>query len=95
MQQQTSTERQRFNQGFWDGVNARGRTYHMDGHTLALADRHFDRVYAEGVRAGFYLVGDAPETSDDAWGQRQSERKTMRDQRRAIKNARPAPAIIV
>jgi len=83
-----STERQRFNMGFFDGAWARGRSSHLGGHQLALDDRHFDRIYAEGYRAGWYLEGDTPESSDTAWKLRQDARKASAAERKATRGDR-------
>lgn len=93
-----STERQRFNDGFWDGIDTRERPNRIatfEGIRNAIAGRFtYDPLWAEGVRAGYQWQGGKPETSDPAWRERQDARKAAAAERKRIREARPSRVIL-
>jgi hypothetical protein len=63
------SDRERFNWGFWDGINDRdARRGLPEWYSQTKTNRgHFDPVYVEGYMAGAWWTGERPETSTGAW----------------------------
>ena len=90
----SGTDRQRFNQGFWDGLNTRERPNMLrtfEGLRAAVDGKFtYDPIWAEGVRAGYHWQGDRPDTSDAAWTERQDARKAKTAERKRVREMRPS-----
>lgn len=87
------SSRIRFNWGFHDGQAdaVAGRK------PFVPTDQNPDRDYARGYLAGvdeFKATGKRNESSEPAWLVHRTAAETARDERRALKNARPDTRII-